>query len=43
MLVLGSMYLGWVTVTEAAGIGASGALAIGPCAASSTAAPSSAR
>ncbi|TXH61835.1 TRAP transporter large permease [Piscinibacter sp.] len=29
MLVLGSMYLGWVTVTEAAGIGASGALAVG--------------
>jgi C4-dicarboxylate transporter DctM subunit len=28
-LVLGSMYLGWVTVTEAAGIGAVGALAIG--------------
>ena len=29
LLVLGSMYLGWVTVTEAAGIGAVGALAIG--------------
>jgi tripartite ATP-independent transporter DctM subunit len=29
LLVLGSMYLGWVTVTEAAGLGASGALAIG--------------
>ena len=28
-LVLGSMYVGWVTVTEAAGLGASGALAIG--------------
>jgi C4-dicarboxylate transporter DctM subunit len=29
LLVLGSMYLGWVTVTEAAGLGATGALAIG--------------
>ncbi|MBL8235438.1 MAG: TRAP transporter large permease subunit, partial [Bryobacterales bacterium] len=29
LLVLGSMYLGWVTVTEAAGIGAVGALVIG--------------
>ncbi len=28
-LVLGSMYLGWVTVTEAAGLGATGALVIG--------------
>lgn len=29
MAVLGSMYAGWVTVTEAAGIGAAGALIIG--------------